>query len=171
MVWCTPAYPLLNHYPKLFWHFWKMILFCPIFIWKSRFSHYGAMKGKNNMIFFFFFFYFFYWFIYLPTYPAKKYRVGVQQTKNCLRVVQVFFQMKILWAHTVYTFNIYWFSSLISGFMLAMLKAGHQIMRHNYKSRSTDNFNPFCSLLFYSYLQLFSVWDHGYTVSFEQLCN
>ena len=26
-VCCTPAYPLLTPYPKLFWHFWKIILF------------------------------------------------------------------------------------------------------------------------------------------------
>ena len=52
----------------------KWNFFCPIFTRKSQFSHYGAMKEKNNMFF------------SLPTYPTKKYRVGVHQTNNFLRM-------------------------------------------------------------------------------------
>ena len=50
-VCCTPTYPLLTPLPKTFLALLenKKTFFCPIFIRKSRFSHYGAMKEKHNM--------------------------------------------------------------------------------------------------------------------------
>ena len=45
-------------------------------------------------------------------------------------------------------------------------------MRHDYKSRSITILIRFVFYFFtVNYSFFFSVWDHGYTVSFEQLYN
>ena len=58
-------------YPEPVWHFWKIKHFLALFSSENHnFSHYGAKKEKYNINLFF------------PTYPTKKYRVGVQQTNT-----------------------------------------------------------------------------------------
>ena len=57
---------------SFFLHFWKIKLFSHIFIRKSRFSYYAAMKAKNNFFF--------------PTYlPNHKIQDSGTANKQCFK--------------------------------------------------------------------------------------
>ena len=76
-VWCTPTYPILPPPPNFFWHFWKIkCFFAPFSSENHDVPIVQQCKRKKYAKKNFF----------LPTYPTKKYRVGVQQTNSCLRM-------------------------------------------------------------------------------------
>ena len=81
---CLFAVPLPTHfyppYRKLFWHFWKK-KFAPFSSENQDFPIVQQCKKKYAKKMF----------SYLPTYPTKKYRVGVQQTNNFLRMTWGYF--------------------------------------------------------------------------------
>ena len=75
-VCCTPTYPLLTPLPKAFMALLENKAFFALFSSENLDFPITEQGKKKNMKKKFF----------LPTYPTKKYRVGIQQTNNFLRM-------------------------------------------------------------------------------------